>query len=319
MISRPKLMLIFVLALLATGLFQLIKPFTEIVWPNYLVLIHSVQQGYHTMLLDAVKQAQIEPVTASLTLIGLSFLYGIFHAAGPGHGKVVISTYLLSTGDQLRRGVMLSFSSSLLQGITAISVVTGATWILNYSMRTTQLLIDDVELGSFVLIAAAGCLIIGLRLKNISSRLRRRQAADAHIISDDTHEHCGHAPLPAASLNRKAFSVSTFFSIVFSTGLRPCSGAVIVLLFANSLNLFTAGLLSVLAMSLGVALTTSGLAALTVYARHLAERLTLAKAENGQKVRWVSDLLAISGGIVILLFGLSLVFATLGAPSHPFK
>ena len=66
------------LALLATGLFQLIKPFTEIVWPNYLVLIHSVQQGYHTMLLDAVKQAQIEPVTASLTLIGLSFLYGIF-------------------------------------------------------------------------------------------------------------------------------------------------------------------------------------------------------------------------------------------------
>ena len=319
MISRPKLMLIFVLALLATGLFQLIKPFTEIVWPNYLVLIHSVQQGYHTMLLDAVKQAQIEPVTASLTLIGLSFLYGIFHAAGPGHGKVVISTYLLSTGDQLRRGVMLSFSSSLLQGITAISVVTGATWILNYSMRTTQLLIDDVELGSFVLIAAAGCLIIGLRLKNISSRLRRRQAADAHIISDDTHEHCGHAPLPAASLNGKAFSVSTFFSIVFSTGLRPCSGAVIVLLFANSLDLFTAGLLSVLAMSLGVALTTSGLAALTVYARHLAERLPLAKAENGQKVRWVSDLLAISGGIVILLFGLSLVFATLGAPSHPFK
>ena len=319
MISRPKLMLIFVLALLATGLFQLIKPFTEIVWPNYLVLIHSVQQGYHTMLLDAVKQAQIEPVTASLTLIGLSFLYGIFHAAGPGHGKVVISTYLLSTGDQLRRGVMLSFSSSLLQGITAISVVTGATWILNYSMRTTQLLIDDVELGSFVLIAAAGCLIIGLRLKNISSRLRRRQAADANIISDDTHEHCGHAPLPEASLNGKAFSVSTFFSIVFSTGLRPCSGAVIVLLFANSLNLFTAGLLSVLAMSLGVALTTSGLAALTVYARHLAERLPLAKAENGQKVRWVSDLLAISGGIVILLFGLSLVFATLGAPSHPFK
>ena len=319
MISRPKLMLIFVLALLATGLFQLIKPFTEIVWPNYLVLIHSVQQGYHTMLLDAVKQSQIEPITASLTLIGLSFLYGIFHAAGPGHGKVVISTYLLSTGDQLRRGVMLSFSSSLLQGITAISVVTGATWILNYSMRTTQLLIDDVELGSFVLIAAAGCLIIGLRLKNISSRLRRRQAANAHIISDDTHEHCGHAPLPAASLSGKAFSVSTFFSIVFSTGIRPCSGAVIVLLFANSLDLFTAGLLSVLAMSLGVALTTSALAALTVYARHLAERLPLVKTANNQKLRWISDLLAICGGTVILLFGLLLVFATVVAPSHPFK
>ena len=212
MINRPKLILIFVLALIATGLFQLIKTFTEIVWPNYLVLIHSVQQGYHTMLLDAVKQAQIEPVTASLTLVGLSFLYGIFHAAGPGHGKVVISTYLLSTGDQLRRGVMLSFSSSLLQGITAISVVTGATWILNYSMRTTQLLIDDVELGSFVLIAAAGCLIIGLRLKNIFSRLWHRQASDAHIISDDTHEHCSRS----VAEREGVFGQYLFFDYVFN-------------------------------------------------------------------------------------------------------
>ena len=113
--------------------------------------------------------------------------------------------------------------------------------------------------------------------------------------------------------------MSTFFSIVFSTGLRPCSGAVIVLLFANSLNLFTAGLLSVLAMSLGVALTTSALAALTVYARHLAKRLPLVKTANNQKLRWVSDLLAICGGTVILLFGLLLVFTTVVAPSHPFK
>ena len=118
---------------------------------------------------------------------------------------------------------MLSFSSSILQGITAISVVTGATWIFNYSMRTTQLLIDDVELGSFVLIAAAGCLIIGLRLKNISSRLRRRQAADAHIISDDTHAG-GHAPLPAASLNGKAFSVSTFFRLCFQPSFVHAPG-----------------------------------------------------------------------------------------------
>ena len=319
MITRTTIIFILALALLATGLFQLIKIFTEFVWPNYLVFIHSVQQGYHTMLLDTVKQAQAEPFTASLTLMGLSFLYGIFHAAGPGHGKVVISTYLLATGDHLKRGVMLSFSSSIMQGITAISVVTGATWILTYSMRTTQLLIDDVELGSFILIAAAGCLIIALRLKSLISHFTQPRRSDADSLPQGNHKHCGHAHLPANALKEEQFSVSTFCSIVFSTGLRPCSGAVIVLLFANSLNLFTTGLLSVLAMSLGVALTTSGLAGLTVYARHLAEQLPFAKTENNQNVRLVSDILALSGGRIILLFGLSLVFANLGAPSHPFK
>ena len=319
MTARTTLTLIVALPLFATGLFLLIAPVTDIVWPTYLTFIHSVQQGYHAMLLDAVKQAQFEPFTASVTLIGLSFLYGIFHAAGPGHGKVVISTYLLSSGDQLKRGIALSFASSLLQGITAISVVIGATWILNYSMRTTQLLIDDIELGSFILIAAAGCFIICLRLKNLVLHFMRRQDTTANSLSGHSHKHCGHAHLPATSLTAEQFSISTFFSIVFSTGLRPCSGAVIVLLFATSLNLTTTGLLSVLAMSLGVALTTSGLAALTVYARHLAERLPFARHADNQKVKLYSDILAISGGFIILLFGLSLVFATLAAPSHPFK
>ena len=319
MIFRSQIALVFVLALLAAGGYLLLGPDTNNLWTSYLSVIHSVQQGYHALLLDAVKQAQFAPVTASASLIGLSFLYGIFHAAGPGHGKVVISTYLLSTGDQLRRGVMLSFSSSFLQGITAILLVTAATWVLNYSMRTTQLFIDDVELASFILIAATGGLIIWLRLKNLVLQLTQMTSTEANNSSDDTHRHCGHSHLPASALKDEQFSFSAFVSIVLSTGLRPCSGAVIVLLFANSLDLFTAGLLSVLAMSLGVALTTSGLAALTVYARHLAEQLSFVKEQNHQKARLFSDLLAICGGLIILLFGLSLIFAALSAPSHPFK
>src|SRR5690606_23130257 len=60
---------------------------------------------------------------AALILITLSFAYGVFHAAGPGHGKAVIATYLLATGEKLKRGVVISFASAFVQALTAIVVV----------------------------------------------------------------------------------------------------------------------------------------------------------------------------------------------------
>ena len=61
MISRTKIILICVLPLFAVGLFLVITPVTDRFWPDYLTFIHSVQQGYHALLLDAVKQAQSAP------------------------------------------------------------------------------------------------------------------------------------------------------------------------------------------------------------------------------------------------------------------
>ena len=127
-----------------------------------------------------------------------------------------------------------------------------ATLILNYSMRTTQLLIDDVELGSFCSDRSSGVSDYRIEAEKHILRLRRRQVSDAHIISDDTHEHCSHAPSSRSVAEREGvFGQYLFFNCVFNR-LSSCSGAVIVLLFANSPNLFTAGLLSVLAMSLGL-------------------------------------------------------------------
>ena len=56
-------------------------------------------------------------------LLGLSFLYGIFHAAGPGHGKAVISSYVVANEETWRRGVVLSFASALLQAFVAVAFV----------------------------------------------------------------------------------------------------------------------------------------------------------------------------------------------------
>jgi ABC-type nickel/cobalt efflux system permease component RcnA len=111
----------------------------------------------------------------------------------------------------------------------------------------------------------------------------------------------------------------TFIGIVLSIGIRPCSGAVIVLLLAYSLGLGGAGLFAVLAMSLGTALTITLLAVLSVYLRQGAQRmLTLLPDSNAASAR-AMDVIGLLGGGVIFIFGFLLLSAALLAPAHPFR
>ncbi|MGB2492654.1 MAG: nickel/cobalt transporter, partial [Candidatus Puniceispirillum sp.] len=240
--------------LLAMFLWQ--APAVNLAWSEYLILVQSVQRDLHLSLSGALRNIEADGFGASLALIGLSFLYGVFHAAGPGHGKIVISTYLLSHESQLRRGVILSFASALVQGLTAIVIVTLAVWLLNLSMRQTRGMANDVEVASFALITLMGLMIMASRLWQL------RKAPTAEAISgqhehehDHAHGHCDHAHGPSQSDLDAALSFRTFIGIVLSIGIRPCSGAVIVLLLAYSLDLGMVGLFAVLAMSLGTAIT----------------------------------------------------------------
>src|SRR5690606_33282559 len=90
--------------------------------------INSQQQSFYRALTGALK-AMREDSFALWSLIGLSFAYGVFHAAGPGHGKAVISSYMIANETQLKRGILISFLSALLQGAMAIAVV-AATYLL---------------------------------------------------------------------------------------------------------------------------------------------------------------------------------------------
>ena len=64
--------------------------------------------------------------SAVWTLLAISFAYGIFHAAGPGHGKAVISSYLVANEETARRGIVLSFASAMLQALVAVALVGGS-------------------------------------------------------------------------------------------------------------------------------------------------------------------------------------------------
>ncbi len=98
-------------------------------------------------------------------LAGVSFLYGIFHAAGPGHGKAVISAYLLASGETLRRGVVISFAAAFVQAMMAIAIVGLLAGILNVTAvqmtETTNLL----EIGSYGLIVLVGVWLLWTRIR----------------------------------------------------------------------------------------------------------------------------------------------------------
>ena len=87
-------------------------------------------------------------------LFGLSFAYGVFHAVGPGHGKAVITSYLMASGDSARRGVALSFLSALVQAMSAIAIVAIGTIVLRVTATTMTAATDTIEIASYAAIAA---------------------------------------------------------------------------------------------------------------------------------------------------------------------
>ena len=286
---------------------------------HYLNFIQSVQKGLHIELAELLRRVETDSFGASVALISFSFLYGVFHAAGPGHGKIIISTYLLTHRSHLPRGILLSFFSSLIQGITAITVVTASVWLFDLSMRQTRGVITDIEITSFALMLLVGFLIVVFRLFNLLKAVRgsRDQADDG---DERTHSaECGHAHGPSARELQDPLTMGSFLGIIASIGIRPCSGAIIVLLLAYSLSLKMVGIFSVLAMSLGTALTISVLATITVYFKTIATRFLTARPHVSYSLATVTDIVAILGGCIIFSFGFSLFYAALFAPVHPFR
>jgi len=103
-------------------------------------------------------------------------------------------------------------------------------------------------------------------------------------------------------------------AVVFSVGIRPCTGAILVLVFALTQGLFWAGVAATFAMAFGTAITVAVLASLALGSRELALRL------GGTNAAWVNavwTMCSIGGAVVIVLFG-SLLFVVSLGPARPF-
>src|SRR6185503_4244492 len=134
--------------------------------------------------------------SAVWALLGVSFLYGIFHAAGPGHGKAVISSYLVANEETWRRGIVLSFASALLQAFVAVAVVGIAAVLLNATAGQMCNAERVIELASYALIALVGARLIWVKgkgfLREARNLSRPLHAVGAAVTPPHDHKHHDH-------------------------------------------------------------------------------------------------------------------------------
>lgn len=231
-------------------------------------------------------------------LLWLSFAYGVFHAAGPGHGKAVISGYIVADNRSLRRGLALSFAAAIVQALVAIALVAVLTLVLRATAATMSATTGIIEQGSFVLVALVGLYVLW---RKSGSFVALAGGAAAH---DPT---CDHVHLPGPDEIARLTGWREMAGIVLAAGLRPCAGALIVLVFANAQQLFWAGIAATFAMALGTALTTGALAALAVFFKFTALRLASGGSPRGARIIVALEVLAAAFVAVLgaaLFFGL---------------
>ncbi|GAB2935406.1 nickel/cobalt transporter [Hafnia psychrotolerans] len=284
-------------------------------WPR--ILLNSIiwQRELHQELANLLQRVKASPHQAGLTLMGFSLIYGIIHAVGPGHGKIVITTYLATHPSRLKNSLRLTFASAVLQGLVAVLLVTVMLGVLQLSSRQLHESSFWLEKGSFLLVMLLGVLLCWRAIRRCYLTLKSlRPQPGLHIHRLRPHVHddhcgCGHQHLPTDQQLQAGSDWRTQATIVLAMGLRPCSGAIMVLLFSKVIGVYVWGVLSALMMALGTSITVSLIGLLVFYSRAVAVKLSAKRTPAAwQTVAW--SLLALAGGVILLLAGVLLYNAS---------
>lgn len=278
-------------------------------WPQILLQSAIWQKGLHQQMTQLLQQVKTAPGQAGGLLVLFSLAYGVLHALGPGHGKVVITTFLATHPARLNITLRLTLLASLLQGSVAIVLVTLMLVVLQTSSRQLHLSSYWLEKGSYLLVIGLGVWIGVRALKTLLRQLRPRSPITIRALraAHQHHAHCGcsHGHLPDAQQVAEAVSVKTQLLLVASMGLRPCSGAIMMLLFSRVIGVYLWGVLSAVVMALGTALTISAIGLLVQRARTLAQRLG-DESRTASTAALAMPLLALIGSALLIAAGLAL-------------
>ena len=295
-----------------------------------LFAVKQEQARLHRELAGAIRGLkQGEGWQPLLWLLGISFGYGVFHAAGPGHGKAVVAAYLLTHRSRLKSSIGLASASAMVQALSAIALVGCLAIILDVSQRSVTAQVRTLEIVSYVLVIGIGVWLgslgvrrfLALRSMSPDAPTKGGDSHEARDRSDHEHGHaagCGHqhVPILTARTNGDRTSGGGIFKtarqmlpMVLAIGVRPCSGSVIVLLFALANGVFLAGVAAAFAIASGVAITVSALGLASVFGNTAVLRVFRGDAAGGGER--AAAVLSIVGAAMICALGALLLSATL--------
>jgi len=266
-------------------------------WATFLQWCLAAQITLHRYLVMYLLQLNNHQYSGGLWLLTGAFFYGVLHAIGPGHGKFIVATYLSTNKESQTAARVIPFIGSLMQGVSAILFV----FILAVGFNLASGDLSEsrwyVEKVSALLIGGFGAYIAWHALKSLKPR-----KLHIHTLSA-LHQHgpecgCGHHGVGQASEG----DWKTRLGVILAIGARPCSGAIMILLFANALGIVTWGIAAVMTMAFGTALSIVGLSLAVRYARNRTAAFFTGATAPG----WLVPALKIVGGVALMLFALAL-------------
>ncbi|WP_439118489.1 nickel/cobalt transporter [Marivita sp.] len=241
---------------------------------------------------------------ALMTLMGVCFGYGFFHAVGPGHGKILIAGYGVAERVALTRLSVLAVLSSLAQAGMAIVVVYTGVWLLGLGREE---MVDAAEDWFAPFSYAAICAIGAWLALRGAVRLWSNWRMAEHHHHDHDHHHdsgedgvcgtCGHAHAPTPEQAKNVHSLRDALVLIGAIAIRPCTGALFLLILSVSMGIELAGILGTFAMGLGTASVTLAAAAGAVTFREGA----LARFANGPHTARIAGVIETGAGLIIAI------------------
>ena len=254
--------------------------------------VRSVQKELTQRLNGFGKAIQDNPLGPALWMfLGLSFVYGVVHAVGPGHGKAVVCSYFLSNPGSLMSGAIMGNAITFVHMTSAAAAVGVAYLIFSSGMGGFAEASRAIQPASYGLLAAMGAFLF---VKAARDLLR------GGLLPDPS---CSHG-------EEEGDDLRSILAVSFITGLIPCPGAAVILAFSIGLNIFWAGVMALIVMAAGMGLTTTLFAWFAVTARSATLKLS---GRNRKLLGAVHAALSLTGAAAIGLFGAALLVGSLTA------
>ncbi|MDG1181579.1 MAG: hypothetical protein P8N30_02490 [Tateyamaria sp.] len=251
------------------------------------------QREAQTALAAGLRAVRAGEPGAWITLMGVCASYGFFHAAGPGHGKLLIGGYGAAARFTALRLSTLAVISSLAQALTAIMLVGAGALVLGWSRaRMTDTAEQVLAPASYGAIAMVGLWLAWRGLRRV-----RSVRAAAAVAEDGTCHSCGHAHGPSVDQVAGLTSWRDAVVIVVSVAMRPCTGAVFLLILCFGLGIPLAGIVGAMVMGLGTASVTVLVAILAVGTR----RSALAGWSGSGAVRAIALIEIVAGAVIAVI------------------